>query len=473
MPRDILTFTKCAPPDEAKSHKNYGGFTGWVMTNFLESTTAGKVLIGIFVAGLLYVLFLNPFVAGATLALIALALLDIRIWYYELRLLCVGKGDNCLVGTVLSPSSNSFDGDATFNILPAPYSQIDCINTLAEHLTANRDLLSNPNTFNDPPFTFVNDIANKFPPNLDINNLDVNSLYDYLNILDGDVISGNDKDLRSNVYNHILVGFLDRLFSNYTTKNFYGHYLRKDKNFITDFNIWNAIPNDFDDNKDWLAPNSSFYDERFTNRYELPSTKLGLNPMFKFSNSAILPFVHCEIDGNNVAVLLTWVWFTLAAAAAFIIVPGWGTLILLLIFPILILLSATGVLGQASKPDFDFEDPEPTNQEVHLEGDVIAVYGKWIMDTEHSQYFEIHPVKAYYVLGKNGLDTSVFDTPEDRNRMNFTKMTNKEITSEIADEVCKLISRNEKGDLDTVITRTIPQILSYGLVTKYGGGGIN
>lgn len=192
--------------------------------------------------------------------------------------------------------------------------------------------------------------------------------------------------------------------------------------------------------------------------------------MFKFSNSAMLPFVHCEIDGNNVAALLTLVWFTLATAAALIIVPGWGTAIVLLIFLILILLSATGVLGQASTPDFDFEDPEPTNQEVHLEGDVIAIYGKWIMDTEHSQYFEIHPVKAYYVLGKNGLDTSVFDTPEDRNRMNFTKMTNKEITSEIADEVCKLISRNEKGDLDPVITRTMAQILSYGLVTKYGGG---
>ena len=45
-----------------------------------------------------------------------------------------------------------------------------------------------------------------------------------------------------------------------------------------------------------------------------------------------------------------------------------------------------------------FADPAFDGDRASIElGDVILVYGDWIMDTEHGQYFELHPVRAIYM----------------------------------------------------------------------------
>jgi hypothetical protein len=36
-------------------------------------------------------------------------------------------------------------------------------------------------------------------------------------------------------------------------------------------------------------------------------------------------------------------------------------------------------------------------------GDVVVSYGNWIMDTEHRNYFEIHPVRAWYLVARNSV----------------------------------------------------------------------
>ena len=50
----------------------------------------------------------------------------------------------------------------------------------------------------------------------------------------------------------------------------------------------------------------------------------------------------------------------------------------------------------------DWDDPEvPGDDEGQREGDVVVTYGNYIMDTEHSNFFEIHPVRAYYLVARN------------------------------------------------------------------------
>jgi hypothetical protein len=297
----------------------------------------------------------------------------------------------------------------------------------------------------------------------------------YLTELGGEELEGMDKDLRSNVYNHFLIGFMDRLFKKYDTKNFYAHFLRKDSTIINNDEIWNAIPRDYDETKDWTAPNASFYNERFGNQYELPETKMGLNPMFRFENKQMVPCVHCEIDGNNVSILLSLIIANLIGFAAIIaaipLIPFPFNLFVFLLFLLLLILSALGDLGKADKPEFEFEDPEPLfdfDDAVYLSGDVVAAYGKWIMDTEHGQYFEIHPVKAYYVIGKLDSAFGVFNSLDQLKSIGATSITNADITEDLAGEICGLIKKNEKMELEPHITLPIAQALSYGLVTHYG-----
>ena len=52
----------------------------------------------------------------------------------------------------------------------------------------------------------------------------------------------------------------------------------------------NAIPQDNDNTVDWQAPDAQSSDL--------------LNPMFRFDNNLTVPYLHCEIEGNYVEILL-------------------------------------------------------------------------------------------------------------------------------------------------------------------------
>jgi hypothetical protein len=58
----------------------------------------------------------------------------------------------------------------------------------------------------------------------------------------------------------------------------------------------------------------------------------------------------------------------------------------------------------AGQPDVDWDDPaqEPVDGVEGNAGDSVLIYGNAMMDTEHAQYFEIHPVGAYYVMARHG-----------------------------------------------------------------------
>lgn len=78
---------------------------------------------------------------------------------------------------------------------------------------------------------------------------------------------------------------------------------------------------------------------------------------------------------------------------------GAGAAGLAALLALLALILATAVNdpndGGASEVDVDVEDPDfDTPPTAMSQGDVVFVFGDWIMDEQHGNYFEIHPVKG-------------------------------------------------------------------------------
>jgi hypothetical protein len=83
------------------------------------------------------------------------------------------------------------------------------------------------------------------------------------------------------------------------------------------------------------------------------------------------------------------------------------------------------------------------------------IYGNAIMDTEHGQYFEIHPVRAFYVMGKDGVPGS-FDPADIDDRDAIAK--------------CIRVGSAEEDDRPGVILRDHGALLWWGATTRYAAG---
>jgi hypothetical protein len=523
MPRHIETFTRCAGEleahfgREAKSHYNLTGLLGFVVNTLLNSTTLGKAaFVAVFLAVLVALIVANPVTAVLTYLLLIGALTQAKAWYYEERLLCIddqepcpeckeagGECKNtCAIGTVADPVHNNFDGDGVFNLMLAPYTQRDHLRALLTHFDRNRNLLEQASLYNDPPFvlnggmpivSFNGSVA--IPTNFNPNLLDDSTttadqidehrgaIRGFLGAVRGSGLQEPLKEIGSNLYNHFLIGAVDRVLTSDPSRSFFKHFFRKDPAKIPVGSYTSiAIPQDFDDTKDWQAVDGTNFTSRFPNQYWLPPTSFGLNAMFRFNHNILAPFLHCEIDGDRVARLLDIVMAVLTAfIAAFLIISAFlgpaigGFLAILLALLVLLILNAIDNLtggGNAGLPDVGYED-EVGGMPTQNDGDVVATYGRWIMDSEHGEYFEIHPVLAYYIMARDGLTTSVqmVDSERELKERGFERFANDEITKELADEICNLICKYENGGTDDVILRQAPELLSFGLATTYGGAG--
>lgn len=505
MPNNLATFTTCAEAPAAISHKNIGGYTGWLVNTFLSFTGVGRIaFLGIFLALLVTLILSNPVVALVTYTALMVSLLGMKDWYYNLRLMCVwGDGKSCLVGTIIEPPHTSFDGDATLNILPAPYTDMECFAIMTRHLDENKSLLQTNTYFDDLPFhngTAIDYLDSNFKPDIFNTAFTVpemiahkESIAKYLHKLRSADPMDSDQD--STIYNNILIGFADRLLDddNLTAdggrKNFYNKYFRKDNTVLDETSVkWEYIPQDYDLSINWQAPDSSYSPIKTENKYELNDRLYGLNPMFNFhlseegaTGSKLLPYVHCEIDGDALARLLDIIMVALTAfIAAFLLlsflgpaIAGFLALLVLMLFLIIgnFINNITGG-GEAGEPDIDYEDPDDSGDGMQAGGDMVAMYGNWIMDTEHGQYFEIHPVRAYYIMGRNSRtgDLELSDSSEERAKKGLDKVTNDMITEELAEEICKMMHEYDQQQPADVIDRKASDALSYGLNTRYSGG---
>lgn len=470
MPRNIRTYTVCAPPGVAKSHKQLGGLRGFVAR--LITSNPWYVWLPIVLA-ILVALFLAGAATGpvgwaAVLFELIYELIQLKHWYYEGRLLCI-RADECAVGTVLVEPEEAFDGDRKLDIMLAPFIAIDWHTELRQHLTANETMLTTDANFVDPPFHSVHPLL---PDELERDG-DFGTLQDYMETLRSIQPDGAE----ANMFRQILIGVVDRVMSD-ANRNFFNRFFRKDPAHIPlGSELWNAIPVDNDLTVQWDGTDVQST-ARNPNPYENIANPPGetLNPMFRCRHSHLVPELHCEIDGNRIQLLIDLLISVLLGmfAAAIVLftefgpdilpdwLPDWAWFILFLLFVPVVLWNWWGLnelfgnLGTADDPDVVWEDPayETPQSVTSRPGDIVVEFGDWIMDTEHHQYFEIHPVRAFFLIAHS----------PDR----FDQTT---ITSAVKDFICSLVTHAEQDQLPPTHTVSASTALSYGLATTYGGGG--
>lgn len=472
MPRDIPTYTICAGPGVARSSKQIGGLAGTLVNAFFASKLVTVTLFLLFLIGL--VIVSNPVTWAAFGAAIIVALTEFKNWYYFGRLLCIRDRD-CAIGTVISEPTAAFDGDRKLNLLLAPHPQGECVETLLDHLATNEAMLIDNANFNDPPF---HNSAPALPIAAQREN-DFNILKNYMRALQSN--DPDDEDQDANMYRQILIGIIDRLLTD-PLRNFYNRYYRKDGAHIpVGSALSDAIPEDQDATVNWQGPNAQSSLSHFNPYANKTET---LNPMFRFDTSHLVPYLHCEIEGYYIKLLIDNLILAFAAWLAAMLAL-WGILgplaplaalvIALLVFLFKWLLDEiTGNDGDAAEPDIDWDDPDvPDSGEAERAGDVVVAYGNWIMDTEHYNYFEIHPVRAYYIVARNslGMEPVLVHGNMEQEEFGHENFDTRQITSERAEEICRIVTRAEEDEPDDVIERRGDTLLSYGMATHYAGGG--
>jgi hypothetical protein len=471
MPRDIPTYSECAPPGEARSHKQLGGIAGTVGNGILEHTAVTvAALLAILVA---LVLLNNPITWAALGVVIIAGLQEFKDWYYNGRLLCIRDRD-CAIGTVIAEPEAAFDGDRKLNLSLAPYSQSQVVETLLDHIATNEAMLIDNANFNDPPFHTT---APPLPVAAQREN-DFGILRGYLRALQSS--DPDDEDAESRMFRQLLIGLVDRLMAD-PARNFYNRFHRKDAAFIAPGTpLDDAIPPDFDPAVNWAGPNAQSSLTHFNPYIDSDDS---LNPEFRFDTTHAVPYLHCEVEGYYIKLLIDNLIMAFSVWLAAMLALSWlGPLaplialgIALLAFLIKWLIDElTGNDGDADEPDVDVDDPDVTDDAVLASsGDVVVTYGNWIMDTEHHNFFEIHPVRAYYLVARNSLgrEPVLVNGNMEQEEFGHENFDVREIDATRADEICRIISRGEEdGGGDDVIERTGSEALSYGMVTKFAGG---
>lgn len=455
MPRHLKTFTTCAAPGVARPHTAMGGLAGFIISAWYFSGVL-TVLGGLaFLTGL--ILVAGPLGWCIAAVGVIVALVEIKHWYYNERLLCIADPE-CAIGTVISKPTAAFDGDRKLNLMLAPFTQLEIRLALMAHLERNRTML-------EAAANFIDGFHPSGPPTLPTAmqmSGDPSLLQTYMNDLKGTdpADSGGDSD----IYNQIVIGLVDTLLLDGNV-----NAAGQPKNFLQRFYRTIAapipgVPPDRDTTIAWQDPDAK--------------SNILLNPMFRFDNTHTVPYLHCEIEGNYIEILLDDFIVALTAFTFGCVIGGplVGAALGFLAWLFKKLWDwITGNDGDAGEPDIDWDDPNFTGYDGITEatGDVVVTHGPWIMDTEHHQYFEIHPVRAYYLIAKNALggDAPVLvDGNEDQVVVgdNFDPTMIDEETTKL---ICEIVARAEAQDPDSRIPVTGAAALSYGLATHYAGGG--
>lgn len=468
MPRHLETFSTCAGPDIARPHTRLGGFTGIFISAYYANgtlTTIGGVVIAL---GLIFTL--NPIAWCVTAVAILVAAVEVKHWYYNERILCI-KDRDCLIGTVISnPGPPSTDGDVKLNIMPAPFPKSELEVMLIRHIDRNREMLSDDNNFTNDKTPdgqeFFPSGAPAIPGEMDMLG-NRNRLVEYMNNLRAPI-----GDHRSNMFNQIMTGVVDTMMDD-PNRNFFERFYRKMSSVITDNTLFNYIPVDFED-INWQA--SGAQSTLLSNNEVTLDNNVPLNPMFRIgspNDEPIVPYMHCEIEGNYIEILMNDI---IVAASGFLVGCVFGPIVGAIIGGLFWLFKKlvdwlTGNDGNATEPDVDWTDPSFSGYEGVAEttGDVVVVYGNWIMDTEHQQYFEIHPVRAYYILARNGEDgdDSILVDDNEAQAVVGENFDPSKITSEIAKEICEIIEKAEAANPDSDIIVSSGKSLSYGMKSPY------
>lgn len=439
MPRNLPHYTKCAPPGVARPMDTFS-ILGLSLSSIIIGGIGGTAYAMIMsILGLAAGLGCALGVGFITFAIYAL--FAFKHWYYNERLLCI-KHDMCVIGTVVHDPTDATDGDRKFDIVLAPFSPDEQVAWLKEVIEDKRIgglSAPTPSELNDPN-KFKDFISGAPPYNLTKSNL-------------------------TNIYQTLVHEKI--LDPSHADRNFYSHYFRTEDPPVNDENAAtsSAIPDD---------------------AYNPTGTS---NPMFRYPsggsdtiNEVGDPYVylHCEMEGyrlgawlDNVAVGLIAGGTTFTALCVLCEVITFGALdflcgwlggVISIILAFLAWLISHFVndpddhVAESVDVDVDengFGSPSTTARK----GDIVAIFGNWIMDMEHLNYFEIHPVKAWYLICRDPRSINEFVVTETQVASNCDFDVN-QLTGEDADEICRIITEAETHDPDGRLNVTVKASLS-------------
>jgi hypothetical protein len=418
MPRNLKHFTTCADPGDSYPFASLSNIFLQVFFLLLTGAGAGAII------GAIMAIFATGFAwgcagIGAFIGALTYAFIYFKDWYNNHRLMCI-RHDRCAMGTVTHKPTVSTDGDRKINLHLAPFSVNESEDLMAELLDEMRGELPN------------------VPLAADLQNRQV--LVGYLN--------GLDRITKNKFY----IRLIDDKMMNQPGRGFQRHFYRRD-----------------------VAPMGQ---PAFDHSDSDLITDADPNPQFRYddggdADTMIVPYLHTEVEGNRLMKLLDNIYGSVLAGlivalavciacdvvslGALDFLCGWiggavAAIVALLAF-LLSWLINDWEEGSADEVDVDVEGTnfdDPVGESTSQLGDVVITYGDWIMDEEHGQYFEIHPVKAYYLLCRDERMPDIWRLTEEIGAANCT-FDVKEVQSSDLDRMCKIIQAVENTDPDETI----------------------
>jgi hypothetical protein len=395
-------------------------------------------------------------IAAFVLAVVS-DLLVLKDWYYNNRLMCV-RTDQCAVGSVIRDPKAACDGDRKIDLLIAPFSPREVDGPMMSQ--AVRAVAGA-----DPSFPPV-------PADLESNR---DRRVEYVH-----------QTLSSGQRRRVFLELVHNIMLNPAVnpgRDFQSRYYRREDPPVMEQDAFDNTPPDRPGDPN---PNPLF-------KYEPDDD--AENPVIAFlcrsvigfegkaeSDRRLFPFLHCEIEGDRigatidavVAALFSWlVLFAIACAVCEALgggpvlcsfVAGAVSLLLaLLLFFLFRELMQDGT--EAGEVDVDVSDPTATDPDsAAARGDVVFVFGTWIKDAEHKQFFEVHPVKAWYLVCRDPDNVPGLAEPG-RGDCTFdvTSLTTDAQVTDLArrqDIICSMIRRAETEDPDTILRLNTSSALS-------------
>jgi hypothetical protein len=473
MPRYTNYFTSCAAPGQAAPLEILPAFIGYFLV------WGGAAVAAIFAAVIAGAGTVCEYAAvavwGVGLTLVA-SLGTLQEWYYTHRLMCVSE-DACVIGTVTGKSRAACDGDRKIDLLIAPFRILEVeIKYAYEAAVA---LASGDLTFPAPPesyqtsrslrLEYINGPAAGSPEQLPL-------------------ASRLNDAQRKRLYHEVVFKHLAAApAGGQPDRRFLLHFFVRDRTKMSQAAFDHSGPDEYDAGdpnpmyryereSECVTATGEFFSELFCERI------LGA-PSSDASEDRLVPYMHNEIEGDRLgrgienlqASIAAFMAAYVAACAVCMVIPVVGTLpwvcaavagLIGLIFAFLAWLVASifndpddGEAGQISVdlpsgPEIDEGSPEDDV------GDLVVVQGRWIMDEEHCNYFELHPVRAWYrIAASPGGDVRLFDdvgqiTPGDR------QLAASEIDERRHTQICDLVSKAEKSDPVDVLRLQTSRALS-------------
>ena len=411
MPRYTNHFTQCAAPGVAAPLSILPPLLGYFLV--FGGGAAAAIFAAVISSTGVACEYAAVAIWGVGLTLIA-SLGSFRKWYYNQRLMCIAE-DSCVVGTVAGEPRISCDGDAKIDILIAPYRYLEVEISYAYDAAIN--LASADPTFPMPPdkLLYESDRALR----LEYVNGPIENMPEQL--LPAQRL---DPEERKRLYLEIVHKYLAaEPVAGAPDPRFQLRYYIRDSAAMGAAAFNNSPPDEYTNpnpnpmyrwerEPECVAGVGLFFSELFCEWI------LGA-PASSSPEDRLVPYMHNEIEGDRMGRGIDNLQLSIgafmaayaAACAVCTVIPVVGVIP----YACSIIAGAVAALfawlawllskifndpndGTADQISVDLPSGPEVDQGSPSDdvGDLVVVYGRWIMDEEHCNYFEIHPVRAWY-----------------------------------------------------------------------------